>query len=62
LSLYTDIAADISGNNIAFTCGNVSIATEKRLFKGYQKPKNLIRLEPLDTALLKYLVKIAEWD
>jgi serine/threonine-protein kinase SRPK3 len=62
----THIATDISGNNIAFTCGHLSTATEKALFKvlGPPETEELIRLDgmPLDKALPKHLVKAAVWD
>jgi hypothetical protein len=62
----THIATDISGSNIAFTCGKLSSATEKNLFKilGTPQIENLVRLDgkPLDKALPKYLVEAAEWS
>jgi serine/threonine-protein kinase SRPK3 len=61
----THLATDISGSNIAFTCGKLSSAAEKDLFKilGTPRIEKLARVDgkPLDKALPKYLVKAAEW-
>ena len=61
----TNIATDISGSNIAFTCSQWSSATKKDLFKilGTPQSDKLVRLDgkPLDKALPKYLVEATEW-
>jgi serine/threonine-protein kinase SRPK3 len=57
---------DISNDNIAFSCGELSTVTKKDLFKvlGTPKPVELVRRDgkPLDKALPRHLVKSAVWD
>ena len=63
---YGLLAADISGRNIAFTCGKLSQATKEDLFSVLGQPEvdNLVRLDgqPIKDSLPKQLVNVADWE
>jgi serine/threonine-protein kinase SRPK3 len=63
---YTHIATDITGNNVAFTCSNLSTVTKKALFEVLGPPEleQVTRCDgmPLEDSVPEYLVESARWD
>ncbi|OGM49926.1 hypothetical protein ABOM_001472 [Aspergillus bombycis] len=57
---------DISGGNVAFSCGHLSNVTKDELFEvlGLPESEDLVRLDgkALDKGLPKHIVKATEWD
>ena len=62
----THIATDITENNVAFACSNLSTATKKALFEVLGPPgiEQVTRCDgmPLEESVPKHLVESARWD